>query len=330
MDQSIQSSATDQFGKTLRDLRNRFVLLTSPHRSALWNYCLKLTGSPWDAEDLLQDTLMKSFSRMALLGQALDLRAYLFRIASNTWIDQTRRMKMALDELESAEAIPTPQDAATDAESREAMEILVSTLPPRQRVILLLADMFDFTISEIASMVDATQGAVKSALHRARGSLKELQAGAPELHRARTGLTPPPLVERYLDAFNRRDPEALVALLDKEAINEIVGDWEEHGIDMMRSSSLHYWSLERGKIWAEYGTLFGRPVLFGFREDRGHPKVLAEILTLETAENKVISQKWYFFSPELLSYAAGLLGVPAKTWGYTFDLSFNEDGSERK
>ncbi|MBI4417528.1 MAG: sigma-70 family RNA polymerase sigma factor [Ignavibacteriales bacterium] len=318
----------EQLEKSLRDIRNRFVLLTSPHRPALWNFCLKLTGSPWDAEDLLQDTLLKAFSRMALLGQAIDLKAYLFRMASNAWIDQKRHLKTSFGDLDSAEETASDQATGFQAESREAMEILVSTLPPRQRVILLLSDMFDFKAYEVAGMLDTSEGAVKAALHRARGSLKKLQTETPELHRARTGLTPPdPLISRYIDAFNRRDPEALVALLDKEAVNEIVGDWEEHGTDMMKKSSLHYWSLEEGRIWVEYGTLFGKSVLFGFREHDGHPKVLAEILSLQTAEDRVVSQKWYFFCPELLEYAASLLGVPAKTWGYTFDQAYNEDGT---
>lgn len=319
----------EQFEKSLRELRNRFVLLTAAHRPALWNYCLKLTGSPWEAEDLLQDTLLKAFSRMALLGQAVDLKAYLFRMASNTWIDQKRGAKALWEDIDNMEDAAIDDSAGLKAEAREAMEILVSTLPPRQRVILLLSDMFDFTAHEVAAMLETTEGAVKAALHRARGSLKKLQ-DTPEPHRARTGLTPPdPLIARYIEAFNSRDPAALVSLLHGEAVNEIVGDWEEHGTEMMKRSSLHYWSLEEGRIWTEYGTLFGRPVLFGFREDGGHPKVLAEILSLQTADDRVISQKWYFFCPELLEYAASLLGIPAKTWGYTFDAAFNEDGTPK-
>jgi len=320
----------EQFEKSLRDLRNRFVLLTSPHRPALWSFCLKLTGSPWDAEDLLQDTLLKAFSRMALLGQAIDVKAYLFRVASNTWIDQKRHLKAVWEDLEGAEDVTAPESTGAQVESREAMEILVSTLPPRQRVILLLSDMFDFKAQEVAAMLNTTEGAIKAALHRARNALKKIQTETPDLHRARTGLTPPEsLISRYIEAFNKRDPEALVALLDKEAVNEIVGDWEEHGTDMMRKSSLTYWSQEEGRIWVEYGILFGRPVLFGFREHGGHPKVLAEILSLQTANDRVVGQKWYFFCPELLEYAANLLGVPARTWGYTFDLAFNEDGSPK-
>jgi RNA polymerase sigma factor (sigma-70 family) len=321
----------EQFEKSLRELRNRFVFLTSPHRPALWNFCLKLTGSPWDAEDLLQDTLLKAFSRMALLGQAVDLKAYLFRIASNTWIDQKRHMKVSFSDIDAAEEYVSDQPSpGAQAEYHEAMEILVSTLPPRQRVVLLLSDMFDFKAREIAGILDTTEGAVKAALHRGREALKKLQAETPELHRARTGLTPPTsLISKYIDAFNKRDPEALVALLDNEAVNEIVGDWEEHGTEMMKKSSLYYWSLEEGRIWVEYGTLYGKPVLFGFREFDGHPKVLAEILSLQTAEGRVVSQKWYFFCPELLEYTARQLGVPAKTWGYSFDQVFNEDGTPK-
>ncbi len=323
----------EQFEKSVRDIRNQFVAMTSSHRPALWSYCLKLTGSPWEAEDLVQETMLKAFSHMALLGQAVNIKAYLFRIASNAWIDRVRREK-PMEDVETSTEQAVSEQVSDSAETREALEILVATLPPRQRIIVLLTDVFDFTASEVAAMVDTTEGAVKAALHRARTTLRshanlertEIPACQHEFQkagrkRARVGVKPPlQVIERYIEAFNTRDPNALVALMKQEAVNEIVGDWEEHGIEMMKKSSLYYWTLEKDKTWVEYGTLFGRPVLFGFRTTAEYPKALSEIVVLDVVDNRVVSQRWYFFSPELIEYAAKLLGVPAKTWGYSFDL----------
>ncbi|HWP81409.1 MAG TPA: sigma-70 family RNA polymerase sigma factor, partial [Bacteroidota bacterium] len=249
-----QNQNIEQLEKSLRDLRNQFVAMTSPYRPALWSYCLKLTGSPWDAEDLVQETMLKAFSRMALLGQAVNIKAYLFRIASNSWIDTVRRRRATADE---SEQIETGDEQLDSLETREALEVLVETLPPRQRSIVLLVDMFDFKPGEVASMIDSTEGAVKAALHRARTTLRsQASIEQTDIKRVRTGVKPPlPVIERYIEAFNKRDADALVQLMKEEAVNEIVGDWEEHGVDAMKQSSLYYWRQEKEKTWVEYGTL---------------------------------------------------------------------------
>lgn len=314
------SETLDQLQNPIRDLRNRFVTLTETLRPSLWRYCLRLTGSPWDAEDLVQETMLKAFARLGYLGQALNVKAYLFRIASNTWIDQWRRPRLDSDNsIEAADLASTP-NIAEKLEVQEALELLAATLPPRQRVVLLLIDVFDFTPSEVAVMMETTQGAVKSALHRARSSLRGRQIDrATSRDLARTNLPPSdPLLKRFIDAFNKRDPEALLALVNPEATNEIVGDWEELGTEMMRQSSMKYWSEEKAIAWAEYGVFHGQPVFFGFRKTDGHEKVLAEIILPTVGDDRIISMKWYYFNPELISNAASLLGVPVETHGYQF------------
>lgn len=327
-----QNQNIEQLEKSLRELRNQFVAMTAAHRPALWSYCLKLTGSPWDAEDLVQETMLKAFSRMALLGQAVNIKAYLFRIASNSWIDTVRRRQATADEFESSERLEMGDEKPDSLETREALEVLIETLPPRQRSIVLLVDMFDFKPGEVASMIDSTEGAVKAALHRARTTLRsQASVEQTDIKRLRTGVKPPlPVIERYIEAFNKRDADALVQLMKEEAVNEIVGDWEEHGVDAMKQSSLYYWRQEKEKTWVEYGTLFGRPVLFGFRTTTDHDKALSEIIALDIVDNRVVSQRWYFFSPELIEYAAKLIGVPAKTWGYSFDLLTPENDPHRQ
>src|SRR5689334_18800903 len=82
-----------------RDLRGEFLDMIEVVRPALWRYCLRLTGSPWDAEDLVQDTLVRAFGRLAQNWQPTNPRSYLFRIATNGWLDSRKAAPMlAIDD----------------------------------------------------------------------------------------------------------------------------------------------------------------------------------------------------------------------------------------
>ncbi|HLN62934.1 MAG TPA: RNA polymerase sigma factor, partial [Symbiobacteriaceae bacterium] len=121
----MERATLEELESPLRQLRQRFEDLTEPCRPDLWRYCLRLTGSPWDAEDLVQETLARAFARMAQYWQPLEARPYLFRIATNTWIDARRRARLPLDELDAQVPAPTtPDPSATLA----AMEFLVTLL----------------------------------------------------------------------------------------------------------------------------------------------------------------------------------------------------------
>lgn len=321
---SISMERTDiqlleEFARPVRELRKRFIDLTEPHRPALWRYCLRLTGSAWDAEDLVQETMLKAFSRLASFGQSLNPKGYLFRTATNTWIDGMRKKKILNEDLETAQHIPAKETTTARAETRAAMEFLVNHLPPRQRVILLLIDIFDFTAAETAAMTQSTEGAVKAALFRAREALRKLNENQPSKISVQSGLTPShPVFEKYLEAFNNRDPEALAALLHTDATVEVVGDWEEHGLETAKKFSLEEWGKDKRPQWAEFGYLEGQLAVFTYFKTPECPKALYELITLEIAENRIVHKKWYFFSPELVAYAAEGLGVPAVSHGYRY------------
>jgi len=78
----------EQLEHSTRELQRKFNDVIAPDREALWRYCMLLTKSPWDAEDLMQETLLKAYASLAQLFQPIYPKPYLFRIASNTWIDQ--------------------------------------------------------------------------------------------------------------------------------------------------------------------------------------------------------------------------------------------------
>lgn len=294
----------------LRQIRQDFEALIEPHRAPLWRYCLRLTGSIWDAEDLLQETLTKAFARLVGFWQPIDPRPYLFRIVSNTWIDALRRTQPQL-----MEELPEATDHADPGEALGAMESLIHLLPPRQRIILLLIDVFDFTAPEVAAMLSQTEGAVRAALHRARTTLRR-QGEAKEvtpMKRAEASA----VITRLMDAFTRRDMAAFAALVDEEATAEIVGVAEEYGRETIMKYSMADTFGDATPYEVELHTVSGREVLCFFYRTSEHPRALGWVIEVTVTGERLTKMKGYWFTPEFLLAAAAELGVPALTHGYT-------------
>jgi RNA polymerase sigma-70 factor (ECF subfamily) len=314
------SYTLDHLPDQLRAMRLQFEAVLEPHRPALWSYCLHLTGSCWDAEDLVQEAMLKAFANLANLWQPVHPRAYLFRIASNAWIDRVRRERLLPLEDLDAHAERGQEPGFDDRlHVREAILHLVRLLPARQRIVFLLAEAFEFRAGEIAAMLGTTEGGVKAALHRARAAIAGAQ-GAPEVLPTRLGREGrvDPLAERYIEAFNARDPDAIAALLHEDAVTTIVGSAEELGRTVSRSASLAEWAADPIEQWVRPGLLDGRDALFVFYRTPEHEEALAWIITLEVSREAIHAQRQYYFCPELIRYAAEALGVPALTHGYQY------------
>ncbi|WP_315794912.1 RNA polymerase sigma factor [Paenibacillus sp. BIC5C1] len=147
---------------------------------SLYAYCMSLTGSVWETEDLVQDTCVKalSFSATRRTGMTEDMNweAYLIRVARNTWIDAIRKRENLASKLESMK--PFMQEFEEEERFEEvesAVQILVDELPPWQRAIYMLRDLMGYTTVETAELLDTTEGAVKAALSRARSSLAKVR-----------------------------------------------------------------------------------------------------------------------------------------------------------
>ncbi|MBW5447396.1 sigma-70 family RNA polymerase sigma factor [Cohnella sp. CFH 77786] len=141
--------------------------------ASLARYCLSLTGSRWDAEDLVQDTWVKALGTLQGTGHR-NAEAFMLRIAKNTWIDQTRRKK-ALSQLLR---LVRPESAEADGgafELESAFAALVKHLSPLQRTVFLLRDVFGYSNAETAGMLRTTEGAAKAALRRARLALNAVK-----------------------------------------------------------------------------------------------------------------------------------------------------------
>ncbi|MGF7034653.1 RNA polymerase sigma-70 factor (ECF subfamily) [Paenibacillus mucilaginosus] len=171
-------------------------------------YCLRITGSRWDAEDLAQDTAMKLMEAVRRQPQRPVTKAFVFRIAKNAWIDEQRKRKI--------QGIPweeTKEEAAADPSltTRELLEQLAERLPPRLGVILLLMDVFDFTAKETAGYLQMKEAAVQVSLGRARVRLRQLAQEPSPLSRAAGRKTEAPAdLDALADAFRRRDPQAIL------------------------------------------------------------------------------------------------------------------------
>jgi len=292
----------------VQQLRQQFDALVAEHRPHLWRYCLKLTGSPWDAEDLVQDAFVRAFTHVAMLAHADNPRAYLFRVASNAWIDTRRRAKPVAD-LDAAAEVPAPETAATPWETNDALEAVVTHLPPRQRVVFLLVDAFSFRTSEVAVMLRSSEGAIKAMLHRARSTLRAAVTRPADA--AVKAAPPAPLVRRYVDALNRRDPDALVALFDPIAINELVGLGELVGLDMLRMVFLRWAADPQGQS-AEVATVDGREVVFVYSKAADGSKSLTAVVDLIVEGDRIVAQRWYQGSRELLTYATSAAQHPGE------------------
>jgi RNA polymerase sigma-70 factor (ECF subfamily) len=185
-------------------------------RPSLHRYCSRMTGSVMDGEDVVQEALFEAYRKLDRFDDRRPLKPWLFRIAHNRCIDFLRKRGVRV-QAETAAMVPDsvkPADPAVLGVAR-AVEHFVTSLPPKERACVLLKDVFDYSLEEIAELVDSTVGGVKAALNRARTKLaatptppKTPRSVDPELTR---------LTKLYVDRFNRRDWDGVRELISADA-----------------------------------------------------------------------------------------------------------------
>ena len=214
------------------------------YRRELTAYCYRMLGSGFEAEDAVQDTMVRAWQGFGGFEGRSGLRSWLYRIATNVCIDmlrgsQRRARPMDLGPSGSADSplgamvpehawvqpipdshvLPGEGDPAELAVSRETIRLAfvaaLQQLPPRQRAVLILRDVLRWHASEVAELLGTSVASVNSALQRARAGLAEdgQETGRP----SQVDAAQRDLLARYVDAFERYDIDALVSLLHEEA-----------------------------------------------------------------------------------------------------------------
>jgi RNA polymerase sigma-70 factor (ECF subfamily) len=184
-------------------------------RPSLHRYCSRMTGSVMDGEDVVQEALFEAYRKLDKFDDRRPLKPWLFRIAHNRCIDFLRKRGVRV-ETETRATVPAAVEAARPVFGLgRALEQLVSSLPPKERACVLLKDVFDYSLEEIAELVDSTVGGVKAALNRGRarlaagpGPLLSRRTVDPELNR---------VMRLYVDRFNRQDWDGVRELISADA-----------------------------------------------------------------------------------------------------------------
>lgn len=208
-----------------------FVELTSRHRSALHVHCYRLLGSVHDADDAIQESLLRAWRGIDRFEPRASVRAWLYRIATNVCLRmlQHRARRAAATVDAHLEPYPEPQapaasEPAACVESDEAVGLAfvaaMQLLPPKQRVVLVLRDVLDWSAREVAMLLDDSEAAVNSALQRARERIgREHEEGSlARAHRPASADVEARVMRRFQEAWKAVDIEGILALLAADAL----------------------------------------------------------------------------------------------------------------
>lgn len=317
---------TEELHADLRTAWHRYVDLLAPLRPDLYGYCRRLAGNVWDAEDLVQDTLLRAFGRWGASygGEVRNPRAYLLRAATNAWIDTVRRRENEARALgESADPAVNPAarpELATELRSAGAR--LLQRLSPQESAAVVLKEMFDMPLEEIADWLAITTGAVKAALHRGRGRLREPEDAAP-----RRPTPSAELLDRFIALCDAQDVKCLTDLMHAGGSAENLGNSYHVGADPAEGFPRFLRSLVHGH--AEWPAQFqpvarrlervefeGEPIVLGFCTYRGREEAITSIFRFEEREGRIARIRSYAFCPETMRAVGERLGVRVITGLY--------------
>ena len=326
----------DLWSRAIRGDGDAFDAATTPYRRELEIHAYRMLGSADDAEDIVQETLLRAWRRRETFRGTATLRAWLYRIATNASLDllerQPRRLlphlvgeptdpdvippptkepiwlqpypDRLLDEVISGEI---PLDEAIVAEETVELAFLVAIqqLPPRQRAVLLLRDVIGWSARETAVMLEMSVVAANSALQRARTTMREHLPERRDDWRRSNPADPveQEVLARYLDAWKRTDVHALAAILKEDAqLTMPPSPFWVSGRDAITRFFTNYPFSPTARQHLQVPTRANRQpayAVFLRRTKRGAPpKPFAlEVLRIE---NGLIAELHYFLQPELL------------------------------
>jgi len=211
------------------------------HRRELTAHCYRMLGSPFEAEDAVQETLLRAWKNLDRFEGRSAVRSWLYRIATNVCLDmlegrerRARPMDLGPAGEPIVENLRTPEvpwlqpvpdslvaDPAETVASRDTIRLAfvaaLQHLPPRQRAVLILCEVLRWKATEVAELLDTSVASVNSALQRARATLEATELSA----ESRFEEPDRELLDRYVQAFERYDMEALTSLIREDAIQSM-------------------------------------------------------------------------------------------------------------
>jgi RNA polymerase sigma-70 factor, ECF subfamily len=273
-------------------------------RPSLHRYCSRMTGSVLDGEDVVQDALFQAYRRLDTFEDDRPLKPWLFRIAHNRCIDFLRQREVREEAEAEAEALAPDSVAPIDPPGSalgRAVEHLIVTLPPKERACVLLKDVFDYSLEEIAELVGSTVGAVKAALNRGRSKLTASPARS--MSPRSTSTETARLLRLYVERFNRRDWDGLRELIAADARLRVA----DRFVGLL-SDSPYFSNYERSTTpWRlAVGELDGEPVIIRLRRDtdRWTP---ATVVRLDVTDYRIVWVADYSHCPWILPAATSVL-----------------------
>jgi RNA polymerase sigma-70 factor (ECF subfamily) len=208
-----------------------FVELTAPHRPALHVHCYRLLGSLHDADDAMQEALLRAWKGIERYEPRAPVKAWLYRIATNVCLrmleQRARDRAIAVDaHLEPFPDLVAPAASEPPAcvESDEAVGLAfiaaMQLLPPKQRVVLVLRDVLDWSAREVADLLDDSDAAVNSALQRARARMatEHREGSLARAHRPTSADAEALVMQRFQDSWKAVDVDGILALLTADAL----------------------------------------------------------------------------------------------------------------
>jgi RNA polymerase sigma-70 factor (ECF subfamily) len=216
------------------------------HRAELTGYAYRMLGSAFEADDAVQETLLRAWRNLDRFEGRSSLRSWLYRICTNVCLDmlgsrerRARPMDLQpagtaddplgdrlpevtwLEPIPDVRVMPSGSDPAEVAEARESIRLAfvaaLQHLPPRQRAVLILREVLRWRAAEVAELLDTSVASVNSALQRARATLATAKADGDGHATESMDETKQALLARYVDAFERYDMDALTSLLHEDA-----------------------------------------------------------------------------------------------------------------
>jgi RNA polymerase sigma-70 factor (ECF subfamily) len=307
-----------------------------PFRRELTGYCYRMLGSGFEAEDAVQEVMLRAWRNAGSFEGRSSIRSWLYRIATNVCIDMQRHVQRRARPMEMGPASPPEEsllgptlpeatwvtplpdarvapegaDPAEIAEYRESVRLAfvaaLQHLPARQRAALILCEVLRWQAAEVAELLDTSVAAVNSALQRARSTLGTLP---PEPHPGPLEDADAELLQQYLDAFERYDIERLVTLLRDDAVQSM----PPFALWIRGAAEIGRWMLQPGPSGCRGSRLLptsanGCPAFGQYRPDPdgGYAPWALQVLELSGGRVAGMSFFLHLLDPERLFPSFGL------------------------